>query len=459
MHEVVPAAGARTSCPLSPCEVAGQGGISRLASLGRAKRARTPALQRLHAYALRPESVVSFLLDPQGGRPTCWRVNSWCTLGAGPSRTGGVLSFFAPLLLCANLLAGEGANAGLEGRLRAEFVPPDWLAATAVPFPDEELTATNQFGLTIWTKVFACEADPAKFQQAVATVHRVLKLNSRPAFQAVCCQMLGYYYEGMFEDYVRAFQWYRQLDQMSGQARQVHDPQNHNMRDAKRLAALGMARCYAKVGAVAEAEALLKEHRFQDWRELFDLAATYQSLKDLKRSDAAVAAGIAAGRQSIWDQVSAAGRGLVLFYANGNLEQVKRHLPPYQKLHQTLLNQERGKKLPDHIVALDAMIGVIVQELDKADAVSLNLLRDGVFAGENPGFNQPIGVSVTVQGGKLEAIKITRMEEKRCFNAAQFIPAQILKQGSLKVDGVTGATVTCLAIENAVREALRKAQK
>ena len=38
-------------------------------------------------------------------------------------------------------------------------------------------------------------------------------------------------------------------------------------------------------------------------------------------------------------------------------------------------------------------------------------------------------------------------------------PQRILKQNSLDVDGVTGATVTSVAIKNAVREAVRKAQK
>jgi uncharacterized protein with FMN-binding domain len=105
------------------------------------------------------------------------------------------------------------------------------------------------------------------------------------------------------------------------------------------------------------------------------------------------------------------------------------------------------------------MVGVITQELDKADEVSLKGLRDGVFEAESAGFNSPIRVGVTVRNGSLAEIKIIRMDEKRCFNAAQAIPAQILKQQSLKVDGVTGATVTSLSIENAVREALRKAQK
>ena len=69
------------------------------------------------------------------------------------------------------------------------------------------------------------------------------------------------------------------------------------------------------------------------------------------------------------------------------------------------------------------MVQAITRELDKADQVSLKQLRDGNFEGECPGFNNPIQVSVTVQNGNLSAIKITRAQEKRCFNAPQFIPA------------------------------------
>jgi uncharacterized protein with FMN-binding domain len=373
---------------------------------------------------------------------------------------GRVITAIALLVLGSSLLPGASGPADLKGRLEADYVPPDWLVTTEVPFTEAELTATNRFGLTIWSQLAAFDADPAKFRPAIATLHRVLKLNSRPAFQASCAQALAYDYEGMIEDYTRAFQWYRQLSALSAQVRQVHDPQNHNLRDTQRLSVLGMARCYAKLGAVPEAEALLKQHTFQDWRELFDLAVAYQSMKDLKRSDAAVAAAVAAGaKQTIWDRVSAAGRGLILFYGNGNLEQVKRQLPSYHRAYQDLVSQEGGKKLADHIVGLNVMVTAITGELDKADPVSFKQLRDGVFEGESPAFNSPIRVSVTVWNGDLCEIKVTRQAEKRCFNALQSIPAQILKQHSLEVDGVTGATVTSLAIKNVVREAVRKAQQ
>jgi uncharacterized protein with FMN-binding domain len=378
-------------------------------------------------------------------------------MGQHGRRARSIVVFF---LLGTSLLMGAAGPSDPNGSLAAEFVPPAWLATTAVPFTDEELTATNRFGLTIWSKLAAFEAEATKFQAAVASIHRVLKLNPQPAFQASGMQALAYDYEGMFEDYARAFYWYRQLAALAEQVRQIHDPQNHNLRDTKRLAVLGMARCQAKLGAVPEAEALLKAQTFDDWRELFDLAVTYQSMKDLKRSDAAVAAAVAAGaRRTIWDRVSAAGRGIILFYANGNLEQVKRQLPSYQRSHQELVNQERGNKLSDHIVALDTMVTAITKEMENAEAVSLKRLRDGAFEGESPAFNGPVGVSVSVQGGKLSDIKVTRQAEKRCFNALQSLPAQILKQQSLEVDGVTGATVTSLAIKNAVRDAARKAQQ
>ena len=104
------------------------------------------------------------------------------------------------------------------------------------------------------------------------------------------------------------------------------------------------------------------------------------------------------------------------------------------------------------------MVLAITQEMTKADVVSLKALRDGTFEGESLGFNHPIRVAVTVRNGNLAAIKVLQQEEKRCFNAPQVIPAQILQRQALDVDGVTGATVSSLAIKNAVREAVRKAR-
>ena len=163
------------------------------------------------------------------------------------SRLGSWLAGAVLILFCAvhAVSAGEETPQALKERLAAPIAAPEWLVTTRVPFTPQELTDTNRFGLTIWAKLEGYESQPARFQEAVATVQAVLEANARPQFKAECHQRLGYYYEGMLEDYVRACQSYRSLREAGAQAKQVHDPQNHNSRDTARLAVLGMARCCA----------------------------------------------------------------------------------------------------------------------------------------------------------------------------------------------------------------------
>jgi len=156
---------------------------------------------------------------------------------------------YTPLaVLFVALLVASRAGAGPSGpdarqQLRGPFVPPEWLAGVEVPFTVDQLTATNKYGLTIWREVFPFQSDPARFREAVATLHRTEELNTEPSFKVACYQNLAYYYEGMFQDYVRAFQMFREVSDLADDVEQVHDWQNHLSRDTRRFAGLGMARC------------------------------------------------------------------------------------------------------------------------------------------------------------------------------------------------------------------------
>ena len=364
----------------------------------------------------------------------------------------------AVLLLAASAWGAGPTEAEIKARLHGPFVPPAWLAEVQVPFTAEELTATNKYGLTIWSKIFSFQSNPDRFREAVATMHKVLALNSKPAFRAEAYQTLGLYYEGMFQDYVRSFQMFRELSNLADEVKQVHDWQNHLSRDTRRVVALGMARGYARLGLAEEARALLAEHSFEDWRELLALAVIYRVLGDRKSSDEAIERGIAAGQKNLWQQVSVGSRGIILFYINGNRQKVRQYVPAYLKSYQAFLSQEGGQVLGT-LIGQHRMVLLIRKSLDEPIAVDLTALPDGTFLGQSPGIQFPIQVSVTVTGGKIADVKVTEINETRPFNAAEYVPAKIVERQSLDVDAVTGATVTSLGIVHAVREALRTAGK
>lgn len=81
---------------------------------------------------------------------------------------------------------------------------------------------------------------------------------------------------------------------------------------------------------------------------------------------------------------------------------------------------------------------------------------DGTYAGTAKGRNGDIAVSVTVAGGKISSVVVTKHEETPGISDAAItdIPAAIVKAQSTKVDAVSGATVTSEAIKKAVDNAL-----
>jgi len=84
------------------------------------------------------------------------------------------------------------------------------------------------------------------------------------------------------------------------------------------------------------------------------------------------------------------------------------------------------------------------------------LPADGVYAGTANGMGGAVNVSVTVSGGAITDIAITGHAETPGVSdpAINGIPAAIIAAQSTDVDSVAGATVTSVAIKNAVAAAL-----
>ncbi len=76
------------------------------------------------------------------------------------------------------------------------------------------------------------------------------------------------------------------------------------------------------------------------------------------------------------------------------------------------------------------------------------------------GHNGPITVDVTVDAGKIQAVKVTSHKETQGIGsvAIEQLPAAMVKANSAKVEAVTGASVTSKALMTAVEGALAKAK-
>jgi len=82
--------------------------------------------------------------------------------------------------------------------------------------------------------------------------------------------------------------------------------------------------------------------------------------------------------------------------------------------------------------------------------------RDGVFSAKSFGYADDIEVFVTIKDHKIADIQL-KHQEKIDLGACEITPQRIIAKQSLKVDGITGATVTHQAIIDGVFQALMKA--
>ncbi len=85
-------------------------------------------------------------------------------------------------------------------------------------------------------------------------------------------------------------------------------------------------------------------------------------------------------------------------------------------------------------------------------------LKDGTYQGSADGYNGTIAVSVTVSGGKVTKINVdSENDTDRFFGSAESVLDTIVKQQSLNVDAVSGATFSSAGLINAVSDALQSA--
>ena len=85
-------------------------------------------------------------------------------------------------------------------------------------------------------------------------------------------------------------------------------------------------------------------------------------------------------------------------------------------------------------------------------------IKDGTYKGMAA--NGPVRVKtrVTIKDQKIAGIDLIEHRTWKGRTAEDIIPARIIEQQSTNVDAVSGATISSVAIMNAVEDAVKKAQ-
>lgn len=98
------------------------------------------------------------------------------------------------------------------------------------------------------------------------------------------------------------------------------------------------------------------------------------------------------------------------------------------------------------------------QKKDDKEILDLKGIKDGIYVGASQGNGGDIKVEVTIENGKIKNIKVLSHSETPQYyeNGSKIITA-ILKENTVDVDTISGATFTSNGIKNAVKDALKKA--
>ena len=309
--------------------------------------------------------------------------------------------------------------------------PPDWFAATPLKYPPSlDLSWTpppqgtpwdpnKNVGQFIWSTI---NENEGKWKEGVRFLHHMLTVNqSKPAIVTQVMQALGAMYHNLHEDWARAAFWWQKAGN--------YDP-------------VDLAHCYFKLGSKEMAVGLIGAISSDNtrhasvirlWSEMGETARALKMAEEAGRSTPDV------GYLAAGDVCRAAGRypEALAFY-----QKVTAAAAGARDIDQ---NKKRAQASIDAIRLVDAL--------------DLKKVPDGKYRADSFGYSGQVEAEVTVAGGRIAAVQVTRHTEKQYYSSITDTCAQIIKkQGAKGVDATSGATITSEAILNASIKALGKAQ-
>lgn len=367
------------------------------------------------------------------------------------------LSLAAALVSCAAWVDAAQQNSKVD--LSKRYRPPAWLSRVRVNVQPRKLTEKKWGGLALLNEMenvsLGMLMDQRRFRQNIATIHLVERANAGQPWHVHTLMTLGLYYEAFFGDLPSAHHFFK-LAQGEADGHSMRDAQTHGPRPLRGWALVARARVIAKAGDREGSIRLLGSATFSDWRDTIDASRVYQILGDTKRSTAAAVAASANSGGNRFRQALCLGRCVLIFCENGEKDLARR---TFDRLDTLLEGMPRKERQQADVASTHRAASEALQALKSAVRIDLSKLRSGTVKGQAYAYSGPLTVSVRVSKSKIVTVNVTSHKEKRPFNALSAVPERIVAKQELRVDAVTGATVTSRAIERAVDDALAKAQR
>lgn len=92
-----------------------------------------------------------------------------------------------------------------------------------------------------------------------------------------------------------------------------------------------------------------------------------------------------------------------------------------------------------------------------SSAPTVSPYKDGTFSGTGTSRRGNVTVAVTIAGGRITNVSLTKVATEYPASAIASLPAQVVASQSSQVNGVSGATYSAQAFRSAVQAALQQA--
>lgn len=308
--------------------------------------------------------------------------------------------------------------------------PPEWFDSTPLDFPDtldlswpmpapQPWNNQKNIGQYIWDRI---NPNESQWRGGVKFLHYLLSRSQDDQdLSERAMRALGGMYFRLFQDYARAAFWWRK----AGTSKSSLD-------------GVSLAECYFRLGNKRMALASLDQRRIR--------VEAIKLLANMGETNRAIEMADAYARQAkdpSW-ALLAAGDAC---RAAGQYEQA---IAYYRRVLDSddMRNEQYRRRA--HSRAQQSIDAIRQFEL-----LDISKIADGDYEAETLAYEGPLRVKVTVQDGRITAVKITEHKEKQFYSAIRDMPEQIIAKQSVKnVDATSRATITAEAIVSATAKAL-----
>lgn len=348
--------------------------------------------------------------------------------------------------LCAGLRDAQSQTPAKRTRAEVEALirqvgttQPDWWDSVPLAYPptldldwplrdNGPWDARRNVGQYLWDVV---NPNPDRWREGIKLVnHLMIRNKDDRAKLARSTETLGRMFHDLMEDYARAVFWWRIAAKYGGYVEPID-----------------LAHCYWKLGCREMAVEKLSQVP-TDYTRHGALIKLWADMGDIDKA------------LKLAEEKASAGMPTVAYLAAGDACRLAGRyedaLAYYRKASAAIDAQGREGDVKKGKERAQASIEAI-QLFDMLDVAKV---PDGAYTADSIAYAGPLHVEVEVKGGKIQAVRVTKHQEKQFYSALTDTPKQIVARQSVKgVDAVTGATMTSEAILNATAKALAGAMR